>query len=519
MADDSPINTQLMIASPGVERDGTMLYRTQHIDSQWCRWYQSRPRKMLGFKEQLRTMPGITRAIDIFSSDGLSYVHLASGQGVYRYTINTETSLNSELIDRTPAGFLPNPQINWQLAEMYNEQDTTTNIFASPTTSLRTLSSTEEFPIYTGDIVGEAPLVAVPGITTSGGVCAVGPYLFVFGHDGIVRWSMPGNPLDFTGEGSGDSRPVPDKIVRAMPLRGQTGPTIIMWSLSSVIIGSYVGGALIFDFTTPTTNGSILSSNGVVEHEGIYYWATTSGFSMFNGVVRELLNDDNKQWFLDNVNFTQRQKVFAFKIPRWNEIWWCFPFGDATECTHAIIYNWVEKCWYDTVLPNGGRSAAYYEFIFAHPIMTGVVPNLDAGGGTSVWEHESGLDEVGGKPATAKAVRSYYRTNEFSVVEPQQAGALGKDRSLQFSLMEPDFEQKGALIFTAISRANARAAEIATDPIFIPEKPPSNNEQLVEFLKMGRLTSFVIESNEVGGNYTSGSPLIHWQPGDGRRQD
>lgn len=519
MSEDKGISTQLMTSAPGVERDGTRLFRTQHNDAMWCRWYQGRPRKMLGFREQIRNMEGITRAIDIFAYNGLSYVHLGSGDGIYRYTIDNGSGVNAALVNRTPAGFLPSEQYNWQFAEMYNVADTTSNIFACGTLSATRLTGNEESPIYYGDIVSSDPLVAIPGVTAAGGVCAVGPYLFIYGHDGIVQWSMPGNPLDFAGEGSGDARPIADKIVRGMPLRGQSGPAAIFWSLSSVVIANWVGQPDIFDFTTVTTNASIMSSNAIVEHEGIYYWATTSGFSMFNGVIREMVNDDNKQWFLDNINLSQRNKMFAFKVPRWGEIWFCFPFGNATECTHAVIYNWNEKCWYDTVLPNGGRSAAFYEFVYAHPIMAGVVPNSDTSGGYSVWEHEFGLDEISGNPSQTKAIRSYYQTSEFSIVEPQQPGTLGKDRALDFSLMEPDFDQKGDLLFTVISRANARAKEVALGPMVIKEKPTTPAEQLVEFRKMGRLTSFQIESNTVGGNYTTGSPIIHLQPGDGRRED
>jgi hypothetical protein len=107
-------------------------------------------------------------------------------------------------------------------------------------------------------------------ITTSGGLCTVGPYLFLYGHDGVVKWSVPFRPTDFTGQGSGDSRPVSDKIVKALPIRGQSAPAIIMWSLSSLIVGNFVAGATLWNFYTVTTSGSILSQNAVVEHNGVY---------------------------------------------------------------------------------------------------------------------------------------------------------------------------------------------------------------------------------------------------------
>ena len=38
-------------------------------------------------------------------------------------------------------------------------------------------------------------------------------------------------------------------------------------------------------------------------------------------VVREIENTLNVNWFFDNLNGAQRQKVFGFKVPRFGEIW------------------------------------------------------------------------------------------------------------------------------------------------------------------------------------------------------
>jgi hypothetical protein len=523
----SATQPQLMLSQPGISRDGTRLSRRTHVDAQWCRWYQAKPRKMGGYQEQLRSVNGIVRAIDVFSNDGYSYVHIATGNAIQRYAIDNMTGATAGLITRTPVGYIPDARFNWQLAEQFDIPTDTTMIFANGTPSASSITSSQAYPVYYGDIVDSAPLTAITDtgtgslgpILSSGGVAAVGPYVFIYGHDGIVRWTVPANPTDWSGAGSGDARPIGDKIVRAYPLRGQSGPAIIMWSLSAIIIGQFVGPPDFWDFTTATVSASILSSNSIVEQDGIFYWPTTSGFSMFNGVVRELPNSDSKHWFFDNLNFQQRQKAFTFKVPKWSEIWFCAPLFGATECSHALIWNWSEKCWYDTVLPNGGRSAGFYEFVFNYPVMAGVVPNADTGGGTSVWQHEVGYDEVSGQIAVPKAIYSYYQTNEFSLCEPQQPGQLGMDQALSWSILEPDFEQVGDLMFSVISRANARAAESTLGPLVISEVPATPKDQLVKFKHTGRLTSFQIESNTLGGYYFAGSPLIHSQPGDARKED
>jgi hypothetical protein len=92
-------------------------------------------------------------------------------------------------------------------------------------------------------------------------------------------------------------------------------------------------------------------------------------FYQYNGQVSVLANDKNVNWLFDNLNYQQRQKVWATKIPRYNEIWFFYPRGTATECTDAIIYNTKDKLWYDAGSAVGAqRSCGYTTEIFPTPI-------------------------------------------------------------------------------------------------------------------------------------------------------
>src|SRR6185369_6898466 len=213
---DTADDTQLMVSRAGVARDGTRLARRTNIDAQWCRWYQGLARKMLGYREQIRTIQGIVRAIDVFSDDGFSYVHAGSGTAINRYTINNTSGASGGVFDRTPAGWVVDPNINWQFTELYNTADTTTDNFACGVPNASDISTNTDMPVYHGDILGTTALTPIADInaTASGGVVAINPYLMLYGHDGIVKWSSAVDPLDFTGGDSGDSRPAADKIVK-----------------------------------------------------------------------------------------------------------------------------------------------------------------------------------------------------------------------------------------------------------------------------------------------------------------
>jgi len=506
---------QLMLSQPGTARDGTRLSQTQYLGSRWCRWYQGKPRKMQGFAEQLRTSFGIVRGMDVQSYDGYTYVHIGCQGRLQRYTINIDTNEVSGLLVRTPAGFLRNDNTNWQFALVYNTANNSNILLVHAAPNIHDIASTVEEPVYYGEVRSPDVFQEIPGSAVSGGVLAFWPYFLRFGNDGQVAWPAPGNLTDLTGPGSGSARPWGTKIVRGLPLRGTAKPAGLLWALDALIRVQLVGGDAVFDFTTLTTSNAVLSSNGIIEHAGVYYWATVSGWSMFNGVVRDLENESNRQWFLDNLNWQFRQKVFAFKIPRWQEIWWCFPYGDATECTHAVIYNYGKGIWYDTELMAQGASAGIYEQIYNYPIVAGVTVNTDTTG-RSMFQFDVGRDEVTGATPTAKAISSWFETHEFNILGT--AGGDGVDAAMSYNIMEPDFDQAGDLQFSVTSRANARARSTTVGPITIPEVP-TGRQQNTKLKHTGRLTSFRIESNELGGFYQAGAPLIHWQPGDSRRED
>lgn len=510
-----------LISSPGIQRDGTRLANPQYLEGTWTRFYQDLPRKMLGYTEQVRNLDGIARALDVESYDGYSYVHAGQQNVLQRYTINIDTGTHSTLVDRTPVGFNQSPLNNWQFSIMYDTANDANLFFAHAAPNIEQISSTVIRPIYYGEVRETAALLELTPTSVgdiaqvSGGVVAIWPYLVRYGQDGFVGWSMPGQPLTTSGIGSGTARPSGTKIVKGLPLRGTSGPACLLWSLDALVRMQFVGGDQVFLFDSISTSSAILSSNGVIEHLGVYYWATVSGFAMFNGVMRDMPNDDNSQFFIDSLNFQYRQKVFAFKIPRWNEIWWCFPRGDATECNHAIVYKIDKNYWYDTPLPDTFRSAGIYEQIYHYPIMTSATINTDTGGYSS-WQHEIGLDEISGSPPTAKAIKANITTSEFNLlVSPQ---GQGLDRNMSFDLLEPDFNQIGDLNFIIESRQNARAIPRSTVVKVIVENP-TPQEELVKFKHTGRLNAFTIESNTLGGYFEWGTPLIHTVPGDGRRED
>lgn len=222
-------------------------------------------------------------------------------------------------------------------------------------------------------------------VDVSGGVVALHPYVFVYGNDGLIRNCSAGDPTDWVSADANAVNVAAGKIVKGLPVRGgSNSPSGLFWSLDSLIRVSYVpqtlgisgtanfGATNFWRYDIISSQSSILSSQCVIEYDGIYYWIGVDRFLLYNGVVKEIPNAMNQNYFFDNLNYTQRQKVWATKVPRFGEIWWFYPRGDSTECNDAIIYNVRENTWYDAGSATGARrSAGYFSQVFAYPVAGG----------------------------------------------------------------------------------------------------------------------------------------------------
>lgn len=364
---------------PGIKRDGTKFEGDQYVDGQWVRFQRGLPRKIGGYRSINKFLRGLPRALHEYTQDLLTYVHAGSSDRLERFFIDA-TFNTSVITDRTPSsGFTVDDANMWQFATAY---DTTNGnqIVAQVAPNLNCICNSDGGALFVGNLLGTSVLTQVTTVpanfSVTGGVVTLPPYTFAFGNDGYAAWSVPNKPNDFTGSGAGNAYITGQKIVKGMPLRGGPGnsPSGLFWSADSLIRGTYVGGTAVFQFDTISTQSSILAANSVIEYDGIFYWIGTDRFLMFNGVVREVENNLNINFFFDNLNYAQRQKVFAYKVPRFGEIWWCFPFGDSIEPNHAVIYNVRENTWYDTELPNGGRGAGLFPAVFSKPLLSGVAP-------------------------------------------------------------------------------------------------------------------------------------------------
>ena len=434
-----------------------------------------------------------------------------AGQATNGFVVVANTTTITTTVTNMAGGanaLVSSPYNQWMFQTSYDASTTYNSIIAHVAPNLQCVCNDTGGQIFYGDVLGTAPLVEIPlpaGANTTGGIVMLFPYLFYYGTAGIVGWSVGGDFTDLSGSGSGIARVWGQKIVKGMPLRAGSGsaPAGLFWAYDAVIRATFTGGATVFQFDTIATDTSIMSPDCVVDYDGVFFWCGVDRFLMFNGVVREVPNAMNLNYFFDNVNPAHRAKVFAFKVPHFGEIWWCYPKGEATECTHAIIYNVRENSWYDTELPTSGRASGGYNNGFAAPLLTDCIPTAS---GYRVWIHEQGVDAVEGQ--SVLPIQSYFETADLSSL-PQ-----GKNEYLRITEIEPDFIQNGPMTVQVTGRANARAPEVYSSVFSFPETASEPYQQIVMLKEQRRELRVRFESNAVGGNYQMGQIIGHIDSGD-----
>ena len=353
-------------------------------------------------------------------------------------------------------------------------------------------------------------------ISVSGGVVMLHPYLFVYGNNGLIQNCSAGNFNDWTSADANANNVSTGKIVKGLPIRGgTTSPSGLFWSLDSLIRVSYApstvnGVNFYWRYDLLTSQTSIMSSQCVIEYDGIFYWCGVDRFLMYNGVVQEIQNTMNQNYFFDNLNYNQRQKVWCTKVPRWGEIWWFYPKGDATECTDAIIYNVRERTWYDAGQAEGARrSAGTFSEVFRKPIWGGVDANIT--GGYTLWQHETGTDRIYTK--NVDAIKSSFETCNLGLVTggPGNPQLTGDNMWAHIERIEPDFVQSGTMNVFVTGKGYADDVDITTGPY-----PFDPNTLKIDMREQRRELRLRFESNTQNGNYQMGKVLISVDGGDVR---
>lgn len=358
-------------SSPGVKRDGTEFEGSTYVDAQHCRFRRGLPRKIGGWRAITQSLQGPIHSVEVHSANGVNRIYFGSSSAL-EYTEVTADGIGGGVGDVTPAALAAYNDNLWTFGEMYDSGSTASILLAHAAPNLSMIDATTKTKVWYGSITGTAALADSTAPSVAGGVFCAPPYGFTLDDDGLITWCAPNTPTNWATGGAGSARITKSKLVFGASVRGAGVLTFLVWSLDTLVRGAFTGGTAIFNFNELGTI-SLMSSRSVVEYNGVFYWMGLDRFQMFNGVIQDLPNAYNLDYLLEGtdndpgINMNQRQKVWGVAIPKFGEIWWFYPRGSATECTHVVILNVAQgTIWYDTQM---ARTAGNNGSVFRYPVM------------------------------------------------------------------------------------------------------------------------------------------------------
>lgn len=479
-------------------------------------------------------MNGGTLVPAVGAPEIFTYLSPTTGTGSVSQAIAPGTAFTlfySNLVDRTPLGFDDNANNDWNFDSMFSTVDDGAILVAHAAPNLASLDSALDTPVYYGPLLGpgsEARLIPAiasassevdPGepILTSGGICVLHPFLFIFGNDGHVRWTAPNDPTNIAAE----QRVTSEKIIAGFATRGgNSSPAGLLWSLNTLIRVTFSPSVAGSDFTFDTvdSNCSILSANCIADFNGIFVWPGVDNFLLYNGSVNTIPNTMNLDFFYDNLNFEHRAKVWAIKITEYNEIWWFFPKGNSAECNHAVVYNYLENLWFDTpivetlngVEVEGFRTCGTFSPMFGSAVFASSSSDPL---GNKIWEQEEGVDiNIAG---ALSAIPCQIQSGDISWCAVAPTGQFaGIDRQVDIQRFEPDFIMGADTdnTLTIVTKKYAQSPEV-----FSSAYPFSSDTTKIDLNIQGREMSLLFASTEVGGDMQFGQNLVLLRTGDGRQ--
>lgn len=105
----------------------------------------------------------------------------------------------------------------------------------------------------------------------------------------------------------------------------------------------YTGDDFVFRRRLLTSSYGCIAPNCVVEAENLHYVMTPSDIIVNDGTSVASLLTDNLKHFYANISVLNYKNSFAVVNREKSDIWFCFPEGNYTYPSAAIIYNYVTK--------------------------------------------------------------------------------------------------------------------------------------------------------------------------------
>jgi hypothetical protein len=244
--------------------------------------------------------------------------------------------------------------------------------------------------------------------------------------------------------------------------------------------------SFVFSFDLMSHNAGAISPHGAAAVDSVVYWMGAHNFYVYNGVV-DVLPCTVRDFLFADLDFNQKEKVFAGVIREFNEVIWFYQSVSSTnDIDKYVKYNYKENAWDVGVLE---RPVWLDSTVYQYPIA------INASGVS--YNHEIGVD------ADASAMSNYITSSYFDLEDGTNMLLLDQ--------FVPDFVESGLAYLTIFTKKTPDSVE--------NQKGPYNITTATEYINMkarGRQAKLKFSSDTVGANWQLGKPRYRVKPDGGR---
>lgn len=140
----------------------------------------------------------------------------------------------------------------------------------------------------------------------------------------------------------------------------------LIWTTHDIHFARYVGLPDVYSIRPVGDQCGIIGRHAYATVDQTAFWMGENAFWTWIGYAEPIACDIRDDVF-KNLNTTHRHKVWGWHNAADGEVWFFYPRGDATECSHAAIYVYRGRPhWNHTPL---ARNCGFVAGTFAYPMM------------------------------------------------------------------------------------------------------------------------------------------------------
>jgi hypothetical protein len=297
---------------------------------------------------------------------------------------------------------------------------------------------------------------------------------------------------------------------------------ILVWTDNALYTMKFVGAPFTFGFEQVGTNCGLIGKNAAVEIDGVAYWMSNNGFFSFDGTVNSLACSVEDYVFGD-CDTTKGQQICAGINNLFTEVTFWYPTSNSNFNDRYVTFNYGESQsvpmgnWYTGVNTNSIRTSWIDALIYPKPYASSyksgndgtfpVVIGQDGLGQTTLFEHETGIDQINPDGSTT-ALTSSLQSYDIALQQEQPETFLAMRRFV------PDFKTLTGNANVTIGLKDYPSSSIeesSLSPFTITSSTTKEDTRA-----RGRYASLKIENTGVGEKWRFGTFLIDLQP-DGKR--